>query len=121
MKISPLLVTAVIGKPSEEGIAPRFSVSRTIGQCGGSFIGETEVDIKSPGFPSYYGNNLNCVWVVQHDCAESFTITPRSFALEASENCYYDNLSFLQFEQLFDCFEGTNYISWKRTKRRFQN
>ncbi|CBY23404.1 unnamed protein product [Oikopleura dioica] len=47
MKISPLLVTAVVGKPSEEGIAPRFSVSRTIGQCGGSFIGETEVDIKS--------------------------------------------------------------------------
>ncbi|CBY43518.1 unnamed protein product [Oikopleura dioica] len=38
MKISPLLVTAVVGKPSEEGIAPRFSASRTIEQCGGSFI-----------------------------------------------------------------------------------
>ncbi|CBY32083.1 unnamed protein product [Oikopleura dioica] len=30
MKISPLLVTAVVGKPSEESIAPRFSVSRTM-------------------------------------------------------------------------------------------
>ncbi|CBY15112.1 unnamed protein product [Oikopleura dioica] len=27
MKISPLLVTAVVGKPAEEGIAPRFSTS----------------------------------------------------------------------------------------------
>nr|CAC83959.1 Oikosin 6A protein [Oikopleura dioica] len=95
MKISPLLVTAVVGKPSEEGIAPRFSVSRTIGQCGGSFIGETEVDIKSPGFPSYYAHDLNCVWVVQHDCAESFTITPRSFAVEYQSTCGYDSLSFV--------------------------
>nr|CAC83962.1 Oikosin 6D protein [Oikopleura dioica] len=93
MKISQLLVTAVVGKPAEEGIAPRFSVSRTTEQCGGSFIGETVVDIRSPGFPGNYADNLNCVWVVQHDCANSFTITPRSFKIEHEAYCDYDSLT----------------------------
>ncbi|CBY12472.1 unnamed protein product [Oikopleura dioica] len=93
MKISPLLVTAVVGKPSEEGIAPRFSVSRTTEQCGGFFNGETVVDIRSPGFPGNYADNLNCVWVVQHDCAKSFTITPRSFKIEHDPWCENDSLT----------------------------
>ncbi|CBY33119.1 unnamed protein product, partial [Oikopleura dioica] len=76
--ISPLLVTAVVGKPSEEGIAPRFS---------------TVVDIRSPGFPGNYADNLNCVWVVQHDCAKSFTITPRSFKIEHDPWCENDSLT----------------------------
>jgi len=114
MKISPLLVTAVVGKPSEEGIAPRFSVSRTTEQCGGSFIGETVVDIRSPGFPGNYADNLNCVWVVQHDCANSFTITPRSFKIEHMSYCGYDSLTLTSVGDGSDVFCGDKdfvYIS----------
>ena len=54
----------------------------------------TEVDIMSPGFPEDYPNNANCTWVVQHDCAESWTITAREFYLEWHPICGYDKLSF---------------------------
>ncbi|CBY30646.1 unnamed protein product [Oikopleura dioica] len=108
MKILPHLAAVVAAtKPAINNDVQR---SETV-ECGGSFMGVTEARIKSPGFPELYSNDLQCVWVVQNECAASFTIKAHSFDLEGSTACGYDKLAFDVFgaeEQYNFC----GYPSW---------
>lgn len=90
MKISPVLVAAVAAKAP----APRGSAPRIVRTCGGTITDQLETNIQSFGYPGYYSDYLNCAWKIQHDCAQSFTITANAFDLEGVSGCRYDKLLF---------------------------
>ena len=74
-----------------------------------------EGSIQSPGYPNYfYENNITCLWTVENECAESYTISPIAFDVEGERYCSYDFLSIQSMDggsnQMIFCGnEHTNY------------
>jgi len=95
MKLSPVLATVVAGRQSADQ-EDRLVETRTAPPviCGGDYSGDTTLDITSPGYPNDYFAKSDCTWVLQHDCAESWTVTVRHFDVEYHRTCYWDKLSF---------------------------
>merc|ERR1712037_535638 len=93
MKISSLLATIAAARKKQAGNEQsRDHLSTEIINCGENFFNEEEVRIQSPGWPGSYPDYANCVWNVENECAESFTITPLAFDIEEHMRCRYDRL-----------------------------
>ena len=48
--------------------------------------------VKSPGYPSFYPNLVNCSWLIVVESGNHITLTTKRFQLEASYNCESDAL-----------------------------
>merc|ERR1712176_38924 len=96
MKISTFLVPiAAARRPAKRQPEESRVGGDTEFNCGEILTGvETDVLIQSPGWPGMYPNDQNCLWIVENECAASFTISPRSFALEQQPVCGFDRLTF---------------------------
>jgi len=57
--------------------------------CGGVYMDRSGV-ITSPGFPSGYPVNVDCVYKIQPPTARNITLTFTSFDLEPDNKCIYD-------------------------------
>ena len=60
-------------------------------ECGGSFSDLTGV-ITSPGYPSLYPSNQNCVWILSMPNGNQIRLNFEYFDLEVNVNCDYDYL-----------------------------
>ncbi|NWR90257.1 CUBN protein, partial [Furnarius figulus] len=80
---------------SQDAPAPGFSAS-FISRCGVNFT-SPEGRIVSPNYPSQYGNNLNCNYIIDQGPQSLVILEFETFHLEApallSRTCLYDGLS----------------------------
>ena len=60
-------------------------------ECGGSFSDLTGV-ITSPGYPSLYPSNQNCIWILSIPNGNQIRLNFEYFDLEVNVNCDYDYL-----------------------------
>ncbi|KAK3736523.1 hypothetical protein QZH41_009404, partial [Actinostola sp. cb2023] len=59
------------------------------GECGGNFV-KPSGDLYSPGYPYYYGNNVDCVWVLGVPDNKLIAIGFNEFELEGGVDCRFD-------------------------------
>lgn len=57
--------------------------------CGGTFV-QPSGDIISPGYPYYYPNNVDCVWVVGVPDNKQIALGFEEFELEGGVGCRFD-------------------------------
>ena len=64
-----------------------------LSQCGGVY-GEGQVDLKSPHYPHYYDNNIDCVFIIKRKNDNICRLELRflDFDVEPSPGCIYDYL-----------------------------
>jgi len=65
--------------------------------CGEFFYNEEEARIQSPGWPGSFSPYAMCTWDIEHECAESFTVTPLRFVLTPHAVCPWDRVEFVAF------------------------
>ena len=100
MKLSSFFIALTVAKkpskkpskPLSEG--PKSHSTITQITCGENMLNFEEGSIQSPGYPNFYENNIACLWTLENECAESYTISPIDFDVEGEGSCSYDLLSF---------------------------
>ncbi|KAJ8042165.1 Low-density lipoprotein receptor-related protein 4 [Holothuria leucospilota] len=60
--------------------------------CGGTLNGLMG-EIASPGYPSRYSTNLNCIWTIEASSGQVIQLTIEQFNLEDSASCSSDSLT----------------------------
>ncbi|CAG5102901.1 Oidioi.mRNA.OKI2018_I69.chr1.g519.t1.cds [Oikopleura dioica] len=89
--------------------------------CGGvtEFTKEmTSLEITSPADPNdatVYPDNTYCEWLLQDDCADSFTIKTIKFDIEGHTRCTWDYLAFATQDETFNatyCNDDNDYYSY---------
>ncbi|KAK7483330.1 hypothetical protein BaRGS_00025390 [Batillaria attramentaria] len=66
-------------------------VDSTHQACGGTLTAQNGT-LQSPGFPSNYSTNQNCVWVIRRPEGERITLTIEHFDLQGGTGCQNDFL-----------------------------
>jgi len=59
--------------------------------CGGELSGSTG-SFNSPGYPSRYPENRECIWYITTSAGSSITLTVQEFDVEFHPDCNYDVL-----------------------------
>ncbi|XP_046746481.1 cubilin-like [Diprion similis] len=78
--------------------------------CGGTYTSEQGA-IATPGYPSNYPRNVECVWNLQTSPGNSIILTFREFDLTESENCNLDYVEVREVNatgRLLDVYCGKN-------------
>ena len=86
------------------------AVSASVEACGGT-VTEFQSRITSPGYPSFYENDLDCTWNIDLGDVFGFTIVKNHFDVEEVINCGHDYLKIVDgngYEQNF-CHSPTDY------------
>ncbi|XP_046374817.2 cubilin-like [Haliotis rufescens] len=89
-----------------------FRLSYTAGSfistsCGGQLTAlYTDQVLTSPGFPTAYQNNLDCVWTITTDLSR-IKISVTSLNMESSSNCGYDFLKVFDGSSIYSSTLGT--------------
>ncbi|XP_028390642.1 neuropilin-2-like [Dendronephthya gigantea] len=77
------------GSHQKEGFVLNFS--NKIGLCGISHL-YAPATVKSPLYPSYYPNSIDCNWIISCTNGSRILLTFTSFSLESDSRCIYDYL-----------------------------
>lgn len=73
---------------TDRGFHIEYFVS--VGGCGNTVFTDASGNITSPGYPSNYGNNQNCSFMIQAAAATNMTISFQEFSLQNCANCSCD-------------------------------
>ncbi|CAG5102895.1 Oidioi.mRNA.OKI2018_I69.chr1.g516.t1.cds [Oikopleura dioica] len=109
------------GKQSKGQLSLESTQGRQFSDCGGitEFTKQmTSLDISSPVDPnngSKYPPNAFCEWLLQDDCADSFTIKTIKFDIEGNDRCTWDYLALANQDQTFNatyCNDDNDYYDY---------
>ena len=62
--------------------------------CGGSYT-SNRGSLHSPGWPTHYPNNADCIWEIQVPNGNFIIMTIKHFSTEWEENCEFDYLEIM--------------------------
>ncbi|CAG7733252.1 unnamed protein product, partial [Allacma fusca] len=80
---------------SVTGLGFNLLWNTTLPHCGGSITNQTHGAISSPGYPSNYPHNRDCVWTLSVNLGKRIQLVFATMRLEIHPNCSFDYLRIL--------------------------